>query len=41
MIYFIFNVIDKFDDELFEKWMKDPHVYHSYYDYSGRHYYSS
>ncbi len=21
--------------------MKDPHLYHSYYDYSGHHYYSS
>jgi hypothetical protein len=32
---------DLFDDDLFNTWVKEPHYFHNWYDYSGRHHYSS
>ena len=35
------KITDKFDDDLFNTWMKEPHEYHNWYDYTGKHHYSS
>ena len=33
--------IDKFDEDLFTEWMKNPHYYHSFCNYDGHNYYNS
>ena len=33
--------LDKFDEDLFNDWMKNPHFYHSFYNYDGHNYYNS
>jgi hypothetical protein len=30
-----------FDDDLFNTWVKEPHFFHSWYEFTGRHHYSS
>ena len=34
-------ILDKFDEDLFTEWMKNPHYYHSFYIYDGYNHYNS